>query len=220
MSRRFDTRDPEQFAAGIEAAMAAVRRGELVVAATESVYGIGADAFRDDGVDRIRQLKRRGPQLPIPVLIGRLTTVHGITVDIGSAGQALIRQFWPGMLTIIARSQPALRWEVGGGERGVVSVRYPIHQVAWRLAYQVGPLAFTGANLPNIASPVTCDVAQDQFGEAVAVYLDSGPCDGGSTSTVVDLTGETAVLVREGAVSLADLRRVAKVEGNPASPPS
>lgn len=211
MSRYFDTREPAQFEAGIAAAVTAARSGELVVVATESAYAVAADAFRSDGLDRIRQVKGRDRSLPLPVLIGSRHTVSGVTAALSDAGQALIEQFWPGMLTIVARAQPALAWDVGGIDRQFVSVRLPIHQVAWKLAHELGPMAATAANRMGETAPRTCTEAEEQLGAAVAVYLDSGRCDAPVGSTVVDVTRDPVSLVRLGAVSVEQLTQITPV---------
>ncbi|MDP3971435.1 MAG: L-threonylcarbamoyladenylate synthase [Candidatus Nanopelagicales bacterium] len=211
MSRLFDTRDPDAFAAGIEAAVAAAREGEQVVVSTESAYGVGADAFRRDGLMRLRQSKGRDAGMPVPVLVADLETALSMTTRVGEAGRLLMRHFWPGSLTIMARVHPALSWDVGGAEQNTVSVRIPLHQVAWRLVRELGPLALTGANLAGRPTPRTCDDAREQLGEAVAVYLDSGECNLEPPSSVVDVTADPPVLLRDGAIPLDQLRRVADV---------
>ncbi len=211
MSRYFDTREPAQFAAGIDAAVAASRQGELVVLATESAYAVATDAFRSDGLDRIRQVKGRDRTWPLPVLIGSRHTVSGVTAGLSDAGQALVERFWPGMLTIVARAQPALAWDVGGIDRQLVSVRLPIHQVAWKLAHTLGPIAATAANRRGEPAPRTCAEAQEQLGTAVAVYLDSGRCETSTGSTVVDVTRDPVSLVRPGAVSVEQLAQVTPI---------
>lgn len=208
MPRYFDTRDPEQFGAGIEAAVDAARSGELVAIATESTYAIATDAFRSSGLSRIRHVKDRDESMPIPVLIASRHTVAGVTTGLSDAGQALIDRFWPGLLTIVARAQPALSWDVGGIDRNLVSARMPVHQVAWRLAFELGPLGTTAANRGRAPAPTDCAEVQRLFGDAVAVYLDSGPSGWSAPSTVVDVTADRPRLVRRGAVTVEQLREV------------
>lgn len=209
MAQRFDTRDPAQFAAGVDAAVEAVRQGELVVLATESTYGIAADAFRPDGVDRLRRVKDRDATWPIPVAVGSTTTARMIIADPTPATKALMAAFWPGLVTIITHLNRAISWDVGGARPDLVSLRMPIHQVAWKVTAAVGPTALTGASRVGELAARDCAQAEALFGEAVAVYLDSGPCARADGSTVVDVTGDLATVVRPGAVSLDQLRRVA-----------
>lgn len=208
MIRRFDACVPEELQRGIEAATSALRRGELVVVPTESAYGIAADAFRADGLSRLRHLKNRGRELPIPVMIGQTTTVDGLVSSLSEDARTLMAAFWPGLLTIVGTAQGSLSWEVGPLNDPTVSVRMPLHPVAWRLARSVGPLALTGANVAGADLPLTCDEAAAQFSNAVSVYLDAGACEPGPPSSVVDVTTSPPTLLREGAVSLTELREV------------
>lgn len=208
MIRRFDACDPEELARGIAAATSAVRRGELVVIPTEATYGLATDAFRADGLARLRHLKNRGRELPVPVLVGAPTTLEGLMAPISAEARALIGAFWPGMLTLVGFSQRALTWDVGPEGDASISVRMPLHPVAWKLANSVGPLALTGANVAGADLPLTCDDAAAQFGNAVSVYLDAGPSTRTESSSVVDVTTSPPILLRPGAIPLETLRHV------------
>lgn len=182
-----------------------------MVVATETSYGVGADAFRSDGLLRLRQVKGRDAGMPIPVLVADSATALSLTTRIGEAGRELIRHFWPGPLTILALVHPAMRWDVGGVDQRTISIRIPLHQVARQLVRDLGPIGLTGANTAGRPIPTTCTRARDQLGEAVDVYLDSGECPEGPPSSVVDVTVDPPQLLREGALSLDQLRRVAEV---------
>ena len=208
MIRRFDACDPSELERGLTAAVAAARRGDLVVVPTESAYGIATDAFRADGLARLRELKNRDRQLPVPVFVGATTTIEGLVANLSNDARALIAAFWPGMLTLVGTAQPALTWEVGPLDDESVSIRMPLHPVAWQLALAVGPLALTGANIAGGDLPTTCDEAAALFGSGVAVYLDAGPCVRTETSSVVDVTRSPPVLLREGANNESELRRI------------
>jgi tRNA threonylcarbamoyl adenosine modification protein (Sua5/YciO/YrdC/YwlC family) len=122
-------------------------------------------------------------------------------------GWELVDAFWPGGLTIIAMHQPTLRWDLGD-TRGTVAVRMPLHPVAIELLNETGPMAVSSANRTTEPPTTEVDAAMKQLGEAVAIYLDGGP--GGTTpSTIVDVTGPRPRLLREGALTLAELREVA-----------
>lgn len=208
MIRRFNANDPAELERGLTAATSALRRGELVVAPTESAYGICADAFRADGLLKLRELKNRGRSLPVPVLVGQPTTVEGLVTGLSKDARLLIAAFWPGMLTLVGTSQPALTWEVGPEGDPTVSVRMPIHPVAWKLAAAVGPLALTGANVAGADVPRSCDEAAAMFGSAVSVYLDAGPSPRDIASTVVDVTTTPPRLLRAGAISYDALAEI------------
>jgi tRNA threonylcarbamoyl adenosine modification protein (Sua5/YciO/YrdC/YwlC family) len=208
MSERYDCSDPEQRKAGIAAAVAAVQKGELVVLPTDTVYGIGADAFTSWAVSRLLAAKGRGRDMPPPVLVGTVRAANALVDDMGSFGQDLIDQFWPGGLTLVCRSSPTLAWDLGD-TRGTVAVRMPLHAVALDLLKRTGPMAVSSANRTGQPAATTADEALDQLGDSVAVYLDGGPCPGGVASTIIDLTGSVPRLLRAGVIPMDRLREVA-----------
>jgi tRNA threonylcarbamoyl adenosine modification protein (Sua5/YciO/YrdC/YwlC family) len=217
MSERYDCSDPAQRAAGIAAAAGAVRNGELVVLPTDTVYGIGADAFTPEAVSALLAAKGRGRDMPPPVLVGTVRAAAALVEEMGPFGQDLIDEFWPGGLTLICRASRTLSWDLGE-TRGTVAVRMPLHAVALDLLKQTGPMAVSSANRTGSPAATTADEAVEQLGESVAVYLDGGPCPGGVPSTIVDLTGSVPRLLRDGAVSLDRLREVAALVSGAETP--
>lgn len=207
MSARYDCADEAQRAAGITAAAAAVRRGELVVLPTDTLYGVGADAFSPDAVARLLRAKDRGRDLPVPVLVGSWRTVNGLVDTLPAGAQELIAAFWPGGLTLVLRQGAGLTWDLGD-TLGTVAVRMPLHPVALDLLAETGPLAVSSANRSGQPPGLTMADAQLQLGGAVAVYLDAGPVEDAVPSTIVDLTGERPRLLREGAVASDALEQV------------
>jgi L-threonylcarbamoyladenylate synthase len=208
MSERYDCSEPERRAAGITAATEAARNGELIVLPTDTVYGIGADAFTPDAVSRLLGAKGRGREMPPPVLVGTVRAAAALVEDMGPFGQDLIDEFWPGGLTLVCHASKTLRWDLGE-TRGTVAVRMPLHAVALDLLKRTGPLAVSSANRTGAPPATTADEAVGQLGDSVAVYLDGGRCPGGIPSTIVDLTGSVPRLLRAGAISLDRLREVA-----------
>ena len=146
MSERFDLSDPAQYAAGIEAAKEAISKGELIVLPTDTVYGVGADAFTPWAVARLLAAKGRGRDMPPPVLVGTVRAATALVDDFGPFGQDLIDEFWPGGLTLVARSTPTLAWDLGE-TRGTVAVRMPLHAAALDLLKKTGPMAVSSANI-------------------------------------------------------------------------
>lgn len=207
MARRYDTNDATGRATGLREAASAVRRGELVVLPTDTVYGIGADAFSSEAVTDLLQAKGRGRNMPTPVLIGSPNTLHGLVTDFSEMAWELVDAFWPGALTLVTRHQPSLQWDLGDS-RGTVAVRMPLHPVAIELLTEVGPMAVSSANFTGHPAPETCDAAQEMLGDSVSVYLDGGPTPGNVPSSIVDVTGKVPVLLREGALSPEELRKV------------
>ena len=207
MSSLYDVRDTEQRAEGIRHATDAVRRGELVVLPTDTVYGLGADAFSPEAVAALLAAKGRGRQMPPPVLVQDARTLDGLATQLTDDVRALVKRFWPGGLTVICWAQPSLAWDLGE-TKGTVAIRMPDHDVALELLSATGPMAVSSANLTGRPAATTGTEAREQLGDAVAAYLDAGPAPGGTASTIVDATGEVPRLVRIGAVSLAELRDV------------
>jgi tRNA threonylcarbamoyl adenosine modification protein (Sua5/YciO/YrdC/YwlC family) len=207
MARRYDCSDASDRAIGLREAASAVRRGELVVLPTDTVYGIGADAFSAEAVGDLLEAKGRGRNMPCPVLVGSPTVLHGLVTDFSEQAWELVDAFWPGALTLVARHQPSLRWDLGD-TRGTVAVRMPLHPVAIELLNETGPMAVSSANLTGHPAPQDCDAAQEMLGDSVSVYLDGGRTLDNVPSSIVDVTGRVPVLLRAGALSLEELRKV------------
>jgi L-threonylcarbamoyladenylate synthase len=191
----------------IDAAVRAVRSGQLVVLPTDTVYGIGADAFDAAAVADLLAAKGRGRDMPVPVLVGSWDTIEGLVSYVPAQMRSLIEAFWPGGLTLVVEHAPSLAWDLGDA-RGTVAVRMPLHPVALELLERTGPMAVSSANRSGQPAALTVEQARQQLGESVQVYLDGGPVTVGVASTIVDVTTETPRVLREGAVSLADLRGV------------
>jgi L-threonylcarbamoyladenylate synthase len=208
MSARFDCADPAQLLQGIAEAEAALRRGELVVLPTDTVYGIAAEAFDPVAVDALLKAKGRGRDMPPPVLVGTVRAAMALVMDLADTGKDLIDEFWPGGLTLVCRSSPTLVWDLGE-TKGTVAVRMPLHHVALDLLKKTGPLAVSSAkSVAGTSMPTTATEAEAQLGDAVAVYLDAGPCPGDVPSTIVDLTGSVPRLLRPGVISVERLQEV------------
>jgi L-threonylcarbamoyladenylate synthase len=207
MSARFDCADPAQLLQGLAEAETALRRGELVVMPTDTVYGIAAEAFDPVAVDGLLKAKGRGRDMPPPVLAGSVRAAMALVMDLGDVGKDLIDEFWPGALTIVCRSSPTLVWDLGE-TKGTVAVRMPLHQVTLELLKRTGPLAVSSANLSGRPPATTAGEAMEQLGDSVAVYLDGGPCADEVPSTIVDLTGSVPRLLRRGVIPVERLREV------------
>jgi L-threonylcarbamoyladenylate synthase len=210
MSARYDCRGARERTAGIDAAVAAVRAGELIVLPTDTVYGIGADAFIPAAVTTMLAAKGRGRNMPPPVLVGTARAAAALVDDLGAFGQELIDEFWPGALTLVFRASPTLAWDLGD-TKGTVALRMPLHSVALEVLRQTGPMAVSSANRTGQPAATTADEAQSQLGETVSVYLDGGPCTDNVPSTILDLTGTVPTLLRTGAVPVERLRRIVSV---------
>lgn len=211
MSPIFDCSDPEQRATGIASAISAVKDGRLVVLPTDTVYGIGADAFDASAVGALLAAKGRGRDMPVPVLVGSWHTIDGLALSVPHTARELVRAFWPGALSLVVRQAPSLQWDLGDA-RGTVMLRMPLHPVAIELLREVGPMAVSSANLSGQPPAITAEDARMQLGDVVEVYLDAGPSERQAASTIVDLTGETPRILRTGPISAGDVARVLGVD--------
>jgi tRNA threonylcarbamoyl adenosine modification protein (Sua5/YciO/YrdC/YwlC family) len=199
--------DPDERAEGLRQAAYAVRRGDLVVLPTDTVYGIGADAFTPAAVTALLAAKGRGRDMPVPVLVGSRQVLDALVGTLPDSAVALVDALWPGALTIVARHTPALAWDLGDAH-GTVAVRMPADRLALDLLKDTGPMAVSSANRSGLPPATTCANAQAQLGDAVAVYLDGGPTTTSVPSTIVDVTGELPVLLRRGWITEERLREV------------
>lgn len=210
---RFDVTAEQGRADAIEAARKAVAAGERVVLPTDTVYGIGADAFSAEAVQGLLDAKGRGRDMPPPVLIGDASLLRALATDVPTQATELVEAHWPGPLTIICRIQPSLRMDLGDTD-GTIALRVPDHELAREVLRRTGPLAVSSANRSGQPAALTCDEAVDQLGDRVAVYLDGGPAgtevDGVRTSppsTIVDFTrSEYGRVLRRGAIAIGTLR--------------
>lgn len=216
MTTSYDCSDPAQRAAGLTAAQRAVSLKQCVVLPTDTVYGIGADAFSPQAVATLLAAKGRGRNMPPPVLVPRLQTLDGLATDVHPDARRLAEEFWPGGLTIICHAQPSLTWDLGE-TLGTVALRMPDDDLALELLTITGPLAVSSANRTRQPAARTAQDAEEQLADSVAVYLDAGPRDSGdgTGSTIVDATGEVLRIVRQGTIPAERLRQVVSgiVEG-------
>ncbi len=192
---------------GIEAAIDAVKRGDLVVLPTDTLYGIGADAFKPWAVTALLEAKGRGRQMPPPVLVGSRETLDGLVFGLPTAAKDLVEAFWPGALTIVVEHAPSLQWDLGDLD-GTVAVRMPLHPVALEVLRETGPMAVSSANKTGQPPAGTAEEARSQLGFAVSVYLEAGEFADRTPSTIVDVTGDLPRLLRAGAIPLDKLREV------------
>ena len=176
MSARFDCADPDRRSAGVAEAVAVLRKGELAVLPTDTVYGVAADAFTPVAVASLLAVRARDGVRPPPCSSAPRGPRRRWWTTSGRSG-GLIDEFWPGALTLVFRASPTLLWDLGD-TKGTVALRMPLHSVALDVLKQTGPLAVSSANRHGQPSATSADEAEQQLGEAVSVYLDGGPCHG------------------------------------------
>jgi len=222
MTRIYDCSVDTEYTTGMRLARSAIGRGALVVIPTDTVYGVAADAFSPEAVQRLLDAKGRGRTSPPPVLIPGISTMDALAQDVPTPVRDLVAEFWPGGLTVVLNAQPSLVWDLGE-TRGTVALRMPRNQVALDLLAETGPLAVSSANSSGLPSAIDAIGAEDMLGASVAVYLDGGVAgsdyeaigdrQGDTSSTIIDATGFATnggklVIVRNGVISRAAIAGV------------
>ena len=201
--------------AALDAAEKAIRAGECIVLPTDTVYGIGADAFDARAVQRLLDAKKRGRDMPPPVLVGDAEELDGIAVDIAPGARVLAQACWPGALTLVVPVKPELELDLGE-LRGTIAVRVPDHDGVRTLLRRTGPLAVSSANTSGLPPATDAGAARDMLGDSVAVYLDGGPTPGDVPSTIVDFASAPGgKVLRQGVIALDALQAlVPTVQGS------
>ena len=187
----------------IPQALEILRAGGLVAFPTDTVYGVGALAFDESAVESIYAAKDRPAEKAIPVLIGDVSDLEKVAIQIPESALQLASRFWPGPLTILVPKRVDLPEAVSA--TSTVGVRVPDHEVARTLLRAAGPMAVTSANISGSQSPVTVEEVYDQLRGRIGLIIDGGKTPGGVPSTLVDLTSTELKVLREGPISLEEL---------------
>lgn len=190
--------------AALTAAEDAVRAGRVIVLPTDTVYGVGADAFSGPAVQGLLDAKQRGRDMPPPVLVAEVAMVRALARNVDDRVVALGAAFWPGALTLVLRAHDSLRLDLGD-RTDTIAVRVPDHPFTRELLRRTGPLAVSSANVSGQEAALTIAEASRQLGDSVAVYLDAGPMGGAVPSTIVDLSGGDARVLRAGRITVEEL---------------
>ena len=212
MQRIYDCSNSPELLSGMRQAKLAIGRGELIVLPTDTVYGIGADAFNPKAVQALLDAKGRGRSTPPPVLIGDASALDALAVDVPDVARVLTEKFWPGPLTLVLHSQPSLTWDLGE-TKGTVGLRIPQSEEAIALLKETGPMAVSSANLHGQPAATNAQQAFDYFGENVPVYLDAGEASVGVASTILDLTNaenNKIRILRQGSLKPEDFEKYAE----------
>jgi L-threonylcarbamoyladenylate synthase len=197
---------PANEPAAIRRALETLKSGGLVAFPTDTVYGVGALAFDAAAVENIYAAKGRPVEKAIPILIGAPEDLHKVTAEIPPIAAKLAARFWPGPLTLVVPKHPGLPDIVSATP--TVGVRVPDHPVARALLRVAGPMAVTSANLSGEASPSMAGEVSRQLNGRIPLILDGGETPGGVPSTVVNCLGTEPVILREGPVTMKDIRFV------------
>lgn len=192
----------------LQQAVSILREGGVIAYPTDTVYGLGADAFNEKASTRIYRIKQRPLTQPFPLLIADESELADLTTGIPEIAKSMVKHFWPGGLTLVVWKSSSLPdWLTAGGD--TIAVRIPDHPLALALIRGLGsPLIGTSANLSGLPSVASAEEVRAQLGHEVDFVLDGGLCPGGIESTVIDVTGEVPIIIREGAVSGDEIDKV------------
>lgn len=206
------TEFPPSLEANIRQAIDILRKGGIVAYPTDTVYGLGADAFQDSAVARVYEAKRRPRHMALPLLLADSADMVKIASFTPPVAWRLAERFFPGALTLILWKAPSVPSIVtGGGD--TVAVRVPGHPIPIALIKGLGtPIIGTSANLSGQPSPLTAEEVHQQLGGKVDLIIDGGRCSGGIESTVIDLTSDVPCIVRQGAISKQAIEEVCQIE--------
>ena len=189
----------------IERAARLIRDGGVVAIPTDTLYGLAADAFNAEAIERVFAIKERPEGLALPVLLADLEQLSVVARELPEAASALAQEYWPGPLTLIVRKVPGLPTRLTAGH-DTVAARVPAHPVPRELARRLGrPITGTSANISGVPDPSTLDELRRQVGRRVDCVIKAGPAPAGTASTIVDLTSDVPQLIREGAIPFAEI---------------
>jgi L-threonylcarbamoyladenylate synthase len=193
-----------------------IKRGGIVAFPTETVYGLGADAFRPLAVARVFEVKRRPYFDPLIVHVANPSDVEELAKEIPSNAKKLIERFWPGPLTVVLLKEENIPDIVTAG-LPTVAIRMPKHPMTLSLIGLVGsPIVGPSANPFGYLSPTTAEHVRDQLGDQIDFILDGGPCEVGVESTIVSFFEKRPMLLRPGGVPLEEIESIiGKVEISP-----
>ncbi len=192
----------------VDKGISILKQGGIVAFPTDTVYGLGACAYLYQAVERVYQAKERPRNMALPLLLARISQINEVAEPVPPIAWLLANNFLPGALTMVLhKSNSVLDIITGGGL--TVALRIPAHPIPIALADGLGmPIVGTSANLSGKPSVLTADEVYSQLGDKIDLVIDGGKCPGGGESTIVDVTGETPVVLREGAISIKELKRV------------
>jgi L-threonylcarbamoyladenylate synthase len=185
-----------------------IRSGDLVAFATETVYGLGANALNANACEKIFAAKKRPHFDPLIVHIASIDQLDSVAAEFPEKAKLAAAKFWPGPLTIVLRKNPAIPDLITSG-LPTVAVRIPAHPVAKALLEKLGlPIAAPSANPFGYLSPTTALHVEEQLGDSIPMILEGGDCDCGLESTIVDFSQAEPVLLRHGGIPLEEIVKV------------
>jgi L-threonylcarbamoyladenylate synthase len=195
----------------VKKAIHALKKGGIVAYPTDTVYGLGANALDEAAVLRVYAAKRRPHHLAVPILLASISQIDEVARDIPAIAWSLAERFLPGGLTLVLYKSPVIPDVVTGGD-DKIAVRVSAHPIPIALIEGVGaPITGTSANLSGNPNPVTAEEVHLQLGNSVDLIIDGGRCQGDVASTVIDVTGEHPLILREGVISREEIEKVCRL---------
>ena len=186
-----------------------LQSGEAVAFPTDTVYGLGAHALDADAVQKIYEAKGRPSDKPLIILIHERAQLDSVASYIPEEAEKLIAAFWPGPLTLVFRKQPGVIPDYVTRGLETVAVRMPNHPVALALLQLADiPVAAPSANLSGNPSPTTAAQVESELSGRIAAVVDGGVCQVGVASTILDVSGDVPVILRQGTITRAQLEQV------------
>ena len=182
-----------------------IRGGGVAAVPTDTLYGLAADAFNAEAIERVFAIKERPEGLALPVLLADASQLSVVAREVPIEAERLAEAYWPGPLTLIVGKAVGLPERLTAGQ-DTIAVRVPDHPVPRDLARLLcRPVTGTSANISGAPDPQSLDELRRQVGERVDCVVAAGPEPAGTASTIVDLTGDAPKLVREGAIPFAEI---------------
>ena len=194
-------------------ALDVLRHGGMVAFPTDTVYGLATLAFDEKYVDQLYIAKGRSHNKAIAILLGNFTQVDQVAKELNVTAKILANHYWPGPLTLIVEKHPQVPLAVSS--LPTIGLRIPNNHIAIKLFEIAGPLAVTSANLSNRASATTAQEVLDQLGGRIHLIIDGGKSPGGVPSTIVDCTQTKPKILREGPITMRDIKQTLQNISNP-----
>lgn len=194
----------------VERGISILRQGGVVAFPTDTVYGLGACADIGQAVEQVYRIKGRPRNMALPLLLAHTSQISEVAHPVPPIAWLLAHSFLPGALTLVLHKSDSVPDIIAAGGE-TVAVRVPNHPIPVALAGGIGvPIVGTSANLSGKPSALTAEEVYSQFGDRIDLIIDGGRCPGGKESTIVDVSGETPVVLREGAISREDIEQVCR----------
>ena len=192
----------------VEKGISILKQGGIVAFPTDTVYGLGVWAYNEQAVVRVYKIKERPQNVALPLLLANVSRIGEVAEHVPPIAWLLAHYFLPGALTIILHKSNLVPDIITAGGK-TVAVRVPAHPIPIALAQGLGaPIVGTSANVSGKPSALTADEVYSQFGSKIDLVIDGGLCPGGRQSTIIDVTGDEPVILREGAISREELEKV------------